>query len=108
VKGNSRRTRSKHEGTLPCRGGSRPDEGNANTARRWRCRVRWPQLNGIGHAGPGVPHGRYLTASSSAGRDQEDGLIAEVNSFGTAAGGQEAVEDIVGDGLTALALRISS
>lgn len=32
--GNSCTTRSKHEGTLPCRGGFRPAEGNANTRRR--------------------------------------------------------------------------
>jgi hypothetical protein len=65
--------------------------------------------DGIDRADLGVPQGRHLAAPPPASREcgQEDGPIAEVNSFGTAAGSQESVEDIAGDGLAALALRLS-
>jgi hypothetical protein len=45
-----------------------------------------------------------LTAPSPAGRerDQDDGTIAEVSGFGTAAGGQESVEDIAVTGFRLL------
>ena len=50
---------------------------------------------------------RDLAAPPSAGGkgDQEDGPIAQVDGFRSAAGGQETLEDIAGDGLAALALR---
>ena len=64
-------------------------------------------LIGIGRADLGVPQSRDLAAPPSAGGegDQEDGPIAKVDGSRSAAGGQETVEDIAGDGLAALALR---